>query len=819
MRFHRAFSLAAILSLLVSYADLFGDEVSANSATTPEITATRIISEAPHIDGDLDEPFWKNHKFDCARDFRQMEPDEGDAATESTVVAVAYDDEALYVAFWCYDSEPDKIVQQLVRRDRWTDSDLVTVRIDPYFDHQTGYRFDINSAGVLVDFRLFNDTNSDRSWDGVWNAAAKIQPWGWSAEYKIPFSCIRFSKGDDQTWGLNVTRYIPRKQESSWWAFSPSTEGGVVSMFGRMHGLTGIKPTRHFEILPYAVSSLNTEPKHLGNSDGKDFFENTGVDLKYGISSDLVLDATINPDFGQVELDEPVLNLSSFETFYEEKRPFFLEGADLFKTSFRLFYSRRIGRSPRFRPNDYDYFTDSPNATTILGAGKLTGKLNEKTTLAVLSAFTQKETAKYIDVDGQPRNAVVEPMASYSVFRIQRNILRSSNIGIIGTLAGQNKRHPEITGGVDWRLYTGNGVWGTSGQVVASKVDPEKTGFGLDVALMKTAGKHIRGSCGINIKDPYLDLNGIGFLRRNSEREMWIWTQYRTQEDFFIIRNTWTNFNSWSSWNYEGDRTGLGWNINTNFQFLNGWSLAGGYNQNKPSWDDYETRGNGSWRKPSGWSWWSSFNTDSRRPVWLNINPGNGDNRYGSWWANYIGIGIRPQPNIELNIGANYMRGSGQTIWIANMTDTISGDVVPIFADLDQNEITPRITANINLTRDLSFQLSGQMLITALDYKNHRGYEGNEDYFTLRDDHFARDLSDEKRNKWGDGNYRAFNSTMVLRWEYRPGSTLYIVWTQARSAFAAPNNLEFGRDLRGVFSRETPADNVFLIKASYWLNI
>ncbi len=836
MKLRRTVYLTAILTLLASGVSLLGEEIPGESEDRPEITATRINPHVPIIDGDLSDLVWKDHEFDYARSFRQIEPDEGEAATESTLVAIAYDDEALYVAFWCYDSEPDKIVQQLVRRDRGTNSDLVTVRIDPYHDHQTGYRFDVNSAGVLVDDRLYNDTDLDCSWDGVWDAAAKLQPWGWSAEYKIPFSCIRFSEKDDQTWGLNVTRYIARKQESAWWAFSPSTEGGVVSTFGHLRGLKGIKPTRHFEILPYAVSSLNTEPKHAGNTDGKDFLGNLGIDAKYGISSDLVLDATINPDFGQVELDRPVLNLSSFETFYEEKRPFFLEGANLFSTPFELFYSRRIGHPPRGDPDeDLLYCTDRPKSTTILGAGKITGKLDNKTSLAILTAFTQEECADYsieklrfierdnnsIDTltDTLSRETVVEPFANYTVFRVQREILKSSSVGFMGTLAAQNEYHPATAGGLDWRLYTNDGVWGMCGQIVTSKINDEKAGFGFDGMFEKVAGKHVRGTLGIEIYDPHLDLNKLGFLRRNNWREGWLWVQYRTQEDWFVIRNTWNNFNISSGWNYNGDNLNLGWNFNTQIEFLNGWSLGGGFNQNMEVWDDHETRDNGLWNKPSAWSWWSSFNTDSRKPVWFNINPGSGENRYGSWWANYIGVGVRPRSNIELDIGVNYMRGFGQTIWIDNLTDTITGEPVSVFADLDQDEITPRITANINLTRDLSFQFSGQMLISALDYRNHKGYAGNETYFRLRDNHFEKDLSDDERDDWGDGNYRAFNSTMVMRWEYRPGSTLYIVWTQAREDFAAPNNIEFDRDFRGIFSSETPADNVFLIKASYWLNI
>jgi hypothetical protein len=360
------------------------DENLITERIIPELRATRINPTAPALDGNLDDPCWHGSDLQLARDFIQREPDEGKAATESTVVAVVYDDHAVYFAFWCYDDEPDKIDRQLVRRDRWGESDVVTVRLDPYHDHQTGYRFDISAAGVMRDCRLYNDINSDYSWDGVWDSAVKMQPWGWSAEIKIPFHSLRFADKPDQTWGMNVTRYISRRNESPWWAFSPSEDGGFVSKFGHLSGLTGIKPSRHLEILPYAMGSIETEPKDESNPDGRGYMKNTGFDLKYGIASNLILDVAVNPDFGQVELDEPVLNLSAYETYYEEKRPFFIEGANLFDTRFGIFYSRRIGRPPngdiededdRYYDPNFDYYTNYPNAVTILNAAKLTGKL------------------------------------------------------------------------------------------------------------------------------------------------------------------------------------------------------------------------------------------------------------------------------------------------------------------------------------------------------------------------------------------------------------------------------------------------------------
>jgi hypothetical protein len=801
--------LTIVFTLFLAIGLAWADDTLSIPRVVPELRATRVNPSPPVIDGNLDDEVWHNNQLEFARDFIQREPDEGKPATESTLVAVVYDDDALYFAFWCFDDEPDKIDRQLVRRDRWGESDVVTVRLDPYHDHQTGYRFDVSAAGVMRDCRLYNDTNDDYSWDGVWESGVKAQPWGWSAEIKIPFHCLRFADKPDQTWGMNVTRYISRRNESPWWAFSPSKDGGFVSKFGHLTGLTGIKPSRHLEILPYAVSGLETEPKDpVSNPDGRDYLKNTGFDLKYGLASNLILDATINPDFGQVELDQPVLNLSAYETYYEEKRPFFVEGANLFDTDYSLFYSRRIGRSPRGDIEDEDYFgydpefeeyTHYPKSTTILGAAKLTGKLGGGTSIAFLNAVTQKEIAKYITTSGANREAVVEPMANYSVLRLQQDVLSNSNVGGIFTLAAQDRYNPISTGGVDWRLLTPNGVWGFSGQTIYSRVDNENTGYGLEGEFEKVAGKHVCGSIGINIKSPQLDLNRIGYLSRNNSRSSWIWLQYRTNEDWWVFRNTYHNLNGYAGWNYDNYNIDKGWNYNTYIDFVNNWSFGGGFDMQFAEYFDLETRGNGPWKRPSSWGWWANLSTDPRKKISITLNPGGGDARYGHWWAHYTGVTFRPAGNLEFSGGVNYIRSFHQIIWVENEGDS------SIFADMNQDELVLSLTAGITLTRDLSVQLSGQGYISGIDYEKYRRYVGGENY-----EPYSLD------NK--DFNYTALNSTFILRWEYRPGSTLYVVWTRAMSETNdAINNLEFSRDVKNLFSQN--AENVFLIKISYWWSL
>ncbi|MBD3219383.1 MAG: hypothetical protein GF310_14010 [candidate division Zixibacteria bacterium] len=796
----------------------------------PEIEAFRINPHPPVIDGNLDDPVWQHDELMLVSKFIQREPDEGKEATESTLVAVAYDDDAVYVAFWCYDSEPDKMIRQLVRRDRWSESDRVTVRIDPFHDHQNGHAFEVSSAGVLRDARYFDDVGADMSWDAVWDAKVKKHSWGWGAEFKIPYHCLRFTEKEEHTWGIDFQRYISHNGETDIWAYTPPSKGGFVSNFGHVRGLRGIHSSGRIELMPYAVSSTETEPKSAGNPDGRDFMGDMGFDVKYALSSNLILDATINPDFGQVELDQPVLNLSAYETYFPERRPFFLEGSDLFNTDFDLFYSRRIGRPPRQNVDDDElgFYKDYPNETTILGAAKLTGKLSSGTSIAFLNAVTAEEEAEYAAlsnyrddttwVDGEPvvesvpqdttyRKGVVEKSANYSVLRIKQDIFGSSHVGGMLTMASQESLHPAVTGGIDWRLASGNSMWVLSGQTVFSRVDSRETGFGFEAQLDKAAGDHFRGAVGVEIKDPNLNLNRLGFIYRNSNREVWSWFQYRTRDDWWIVRNSWNNLNFHSSWNYDGINNSLGGNFNTNIEFTNYWSMSWSFSVQAEKYSDLETRGNGLWEWPvyPTAATWLNISTDQRKNVSFHAGIGGGDDRGGNHRSIHFDVNTRPRSNIEFTTGIALQRYNNAKRWVTNAYDE-NDKLQSVFGDLDQDVINLYMSGNWLLSRDLSLQFSAVGLLSGLDYQNYRNYLGGNEY---------SDPLDEFDN---DYSYSAINSTLLLRWEYIPGSTLYMVWTRARPEVDGnTNSLVLDRDLDRFFS--AGSTNVFLIKVSYWLNI
>jgi len=827
----RLTGLLFVALLLVAVSNSIAqDNTEESERIVPEVKAYRINPHPPSIDGNLDDDIWNSDGIEYIRDFTQRDPDEGKAATESTVVAVVYDDEAIYFAFWCYDSEPEKVTKRLARRDRWVEADRAIVRIDPYHDHLTGYQFDINASGVMRDLRLYNDDHMDGSWNAVWEAESQVQPWGWSAEFKIPYHCMRFNKKDSHIWGLDVVRYISRKEEAVRWAYTPREDGGFVRNFGHLTNLNAIEPARHLEILPYTVGQIESEVGHAGNPDGRDYFGNMGVDLKYGLSSDLTLDLTVNPDFGQVELDRPVLNLSTYETYFPERRPFFLEGNNLFRSEFNTFYSRRIGRQPQWYVDDDDYLYSirRPKATTILGAGKITGKLAGGTSFAFITAFTDQEEEKYARgtnkftdstlVDGEweyedfyadtvEAKQVVEPRANYSVLRVKQDILGNSTVGGILTVASQKSYHPSVVGGIDWRLNSANGVWLFKGQALMNNNEEGDPGYGIDFSFHKESGKHIRAGAGLLFRSPELSLNRLGFNSRPNTKHPWFWMQYRTNDDWWIFRNTYNNINWYAAWNYDDVMYMNGANYNCYWEFINYWSMGWGVEVQMEKYSDRETRGNGIWEWPNNptVSWWMSLNTDQRKPISFNWNPGSGTDRGGTWWANYMGVEIRPTTNVEIDLGTNFVWNGGQRRWVTN-EEHDSGDT-SVFADMSRRQVTFHVSTAWLVNRDLSFQLSAEGLISGIDYGHYRRYQGGNSYGpTLAgfDDY--------------DYNYSALNSTMLIRWEYLPGSTMYLVWTRARSQFDDQvNNLDFNRDFDRFFSKG--AENLFLIKASYWLNM
>ena len=801
------FFLIFFFFLLLSHSDLFGQETDED--TVKSITAIR-INGGSKIDGLLDEEFWK--KAPRSGDFIQFQPDEGDPATESTFVRVAYDDEALYVGMEMYDSEADKIISRLTRRDRWVEADLVNLIIDSHHDHQTAYAFTVYASGTQKDEYYYNDNWSDYNWDAVWESATKITDYGWTAELKIPFHCLRFACEENPVWGIYFSRRISRKNELDRWIYIPESASGFVSHFGHLKGLKNLTPPKRLEILPYVVSYEETEAKSPGNPDGRDFFGNLGFDLKYGITSNITLDATVNPDFGQVEQDETILNLSTFETWYPEKRPFFLEGFKIFETPFDLFYSRRIGKSPSLWPEDVDYYIDRPKSTTILAAGKISGKTRGGTSIGILEAVTQREKAEFMHEDGYRKKEIIEPEAYYFIARVMQDVLNNSTVGIMATAVNQKDFHPAYTGDVDWTLRFHNGDYLCKGQLMGSKTGPDEDGWGGFLRFEKEGGEHIRGSIGVEYLDRGLDLNHLGFLRRADYKEIWGWVQYRTTKNWWIIRKTWNNLNIGLADNLSGVKLTRGGNFNNSIELVNFWNLGGGFWMDFDNiYSDLETRGGPLAPIPIGQNWWVWLNTDSRK--WWQINPyfEMGDTWDGHFKTYSLWLNLQPRSNIEISGGPGYYRSEGVSRWLTYLEDENEDRTDDIFGEQHVRRFDMTIRGTFTFSKNLTLQIYAQPFMAAVDYKNFKKLIPP-DRFEYVDTTVYNEKEEEP-----DYNWKSFNSNVILRWEYRPGSTLFLVWTQSREVDDNLGDFKFRRDWDNLF--DTVPNNTFLIKINYWWNI
>ena len=567
-------------------------------------------TEAPKIDGIIDDAAWD--VVEWTTDYVQNEPDNGAAPTEQTKMKITYDAKNLYVAFKCYDKDPDGIVQRLSRRDGF-EGDWVELNIDSYNDDRTGFSFTITAAGVKGDEFISNNGNFDGSWNPIWYTKTQIDSDGWSAEMRIPLSQLRFGNDDEQVWGLQSTRRYFRNEERSLWQPIPPNPPGWVSEFGELRGIKGIKPQKQIEIQPYLLGQLDTYPEEVGNpfEDGSDLTGTGGVDAKIGITNDLTLDLTINPDFGQVDADPGAISLDGFEIFFQERRPFFVENKNIFDYRFaggrdNLFFSRRIGRSPQgLTTSDPDKgeFEDIPTNTTILGAAKFSGKTKNGWSLGLLESVTAKEFAK-IELDeredvlsalperGEGRKELVEPLTNYLVGRVQKDFNdRNSFIGGIFTATNRKLEdnlsflhESAYSGGIDFMHNWKDRTYYFEGDMVISSVNGSTeaitetqqslthlfqrvdaghvsvdttrtslTGTGGKSEIGKGGGGDWRYNIGGNWRSPELELNDLGFLRQADDIR-----QYANLRRFFNKPTSWyrrgnIGLNQFSSYDFEGN--------------------------------------------------------------------------------------------------------------------------------------------------------------------------------------------------------------------------------------------------------------------------
>ncbi len=818
--------LLVALFLTASPCAVAGQDVPAPGASQSEpaadakagkvLRAFRVGATPPRIDGQLDDEAWRH--AESAEGFVQWEPENMASLSERTAMQVAYDDRFVYVAVRCYDREPDAVQGPLSRRDesRGTPTDLIGIGFDPRHDHQTGYVFMTNPAGVQNDFFFFNDENTDRDYDAVWEVRASRNREGWVAEFRIPFSQMRFDRpaGGETVWGFGVRREIYRKSEHGEWTARPRGERGEVSRWGHLVFADALAPPRRVEILPYALA------RHEGRvADAAGAVAGAGVDLRIGLGTASTLSATINPDFGQVELDPAVLNLSVFETFFPEKRPFFLEDSRTFVPPvglFQLFHSRRIGRQPnRFASAIDGEIVERPEQTSVVGAAKLTGKASGWT-YGALSALTAREYAQ-VETEGPVPNAVsvreevIEPLTSYNVVRVQRDLFKgSSNIGAMATAVVRERDADAYTGGVDYTVRWNrnrddwNGHWAWTR---APASDGTRTGFG-GVMNFNLSRKHWGLFTHFDHFGRDFRVTDLGFHRGRVNSNQWFGGMSLEQPDpGKVFRRIALFGNVGQSWN--GDRLVFGrfagGGMST--QFLNFWSVDAFVGRGFRVLDDLDTRGGPPIVRPADVGFDIFVNSDSRKTWRLSFGGGGHQDEEGGWNARF-GPSLRLQPSTRLqtSIGANYSTATDIAQWIDNLDTDTDGAEDHIYGTLRRDVIDVTLRATYALHRDLALQLYLQPFVAVGDYTNIRRLARPRSF------DFTPVTLDSDR----DFNNKSLRGNLVLRWEYLRGSTLYVVWNMSSSDDARPGRFSPLRDLADSFGAD--GSHIFMVKVNYWLS-
>jgi hypothetical protein len=871
--------------------------MQADRAAPKRLRAAKVSAGAIRVDGRLTDPQWRSAQ--PASGFVQREPVEGAAATERTEVRVLYDDEALYVGARMHSRDPGAVRALVTRRDREGSSEQLIVSLDTYRDRRTAYTFAVTPAGVRIDYYHsadFEDTR-DYSFDPVWEAATTIDSLGWVAELRIPFSQLRFNAGGEQVWGINLARTIPAANEVAYWILVPRNETGWASRFGELIGIGGIRPSRRLEAVPYLASDATLKPIDDPRdplADNRTAGVRAGGDMKMGLGPGLTLDATINPDFGQVEADPAEVNLSAFETFFDERRPFFVEGAQLFQPSGPgWFYSRRIG-APAHTSPDADY-ADETSTTTILGAAKVTGRLRSGLSVAALAALTDREYVRFIDTahvvtlpDGGVTNVptksgrvVVAPRTGYGVARLQQEFgANASTAGLIltgvrrhltaGDFAASVLTRDAYSGGVDWRLRWKRGEYDWSGYAGFSHVagdtaalsaiqqssrhyfqrpdaghvefDPLRTrlsGFTLGTGVSKLGGNW-RWDIDLGTESPGFELNDLGRLSTADDIDLFAGLRYLHTRPGRRLHKWTLGVEGGQSWNYDGLRTGTFVELGADATLKNFWELDAEAWLVPRTLDDLLTRGGPVMETGRRWGSCLSLESSSGdKTQWEIGGCSEGDELKGSTSSIEASLSFRPGTQWEVSIEPAYLASVNPRQYVTTLARSPGSDVTYgnryVFAFVDRSQLVMRVRLNYAVTPDLTVESYAEPFVASGRYHDFgelaaprarqlRAY-GTDGTTITRNTDGSYTVSEARPSgaadvftlENSDFDVLSFRSNVVLRWEWRAGSALYLVWQQDRHADGGvarpvhPQRLWRAMQTRGA--------NLFAVKLTYWLPV
>ncbi|HUQ19198.1 MAG TPA: DUF5916 domain-containing protein [Gemmatimonadaceae bacterium] len=848
--------------------------VTDHNSTAPRATATRITGSTINIDGNLSEPAWRNAQ--PISGLTQLDPQEGKSASEKSDIRFMYDDDALYVGAMLYDR--NAVRGRLGRRDMdMTASDWLTVILDTNHDHLTAVGFEVNPLGVRRD-QTRSPSNEDDGWEPVWEVATSVTDSGWIAEMRIPFSQLRFSGRSNLMWGLQVERQIARNQEFSNWAFTPREQAGGIPRFGHLVGIDNIATGKKLEVMPYAVArSENIDRSGNPFRDNHEMHGDVGLDLKYRVTSNMTLDGTINPDFGQVEVDPAVINLTAFETFFPEKRPFFVEGSELFNFGTdgtnSVFYSRRIGKAPSLAP-PYDS-VDVPDVTRILGAAKLTGRTSGGWAAGVLDAVTERTTARFRTPTGEDGTSVAEPLTNYFAGRLRREMRGGlSNIGwflgavnrtdLEGVLADVLRRSA-YTGGVDFLHQWAQRNWTFQGFVASSHVIGDRavitatqrlpyhyfqrpdadhleldttltslTGFAGSAILSHRIGRHWGMSSSFNTISPDYEISDLGFQRRADRLDLQENVNYTERRPGKLLRRYQASSTLLVEHNYSWEAISNRIFLNTYAQLLNYYAGSLNLTVSLPNTvDDRLTRGGPRANRPGFLSLNPAINSDPRKPVVFFVGSfqqwGPGSGRNNQWFAD---VQWKPRANLELGLGPSLNLDKSEAQFLGRVNDpaaTRTFGTRYLFASVDQTTISLDTRVNYTFSPTLSLQVFAQPFLASGRYGATKEFAepGKFEFLTYGTD--VGEISNGRIYPNGtsnpsvsfavphpDFNVGSLRGNAVMKWDWRPGSTMYVAWQQTRNSFQPIGEFAFGHDLDKLFG--SVPDNIFLIKVSYWLN-
>jgi hypothetical protein len=914
MRRHLRVAPPALAALIVALAPARAQqpvqETSSVHPTAPVVANSARRQGQITLDGRVNEAAWAQAA--PITTFRQYQPTEGAAASLATEVRILYDDQALYVGARMRDpAGPGGVRAPLARRDQLLaasgdngsfnslTTDKLAVVLDPYHNHLDEAWFEVNPAGVRGD-----QFNGDGSWDPVWEAAAHVDSAGWTAEMRIPYSQLRFSRDRSQTWGLQLWRYVDRLNEQDMWSWRRRNASGGAAFYGHLAGIEIAERPRQLELLPYAVSrgqfkyAAPGDPYH-GKSDAR---MSVGGDLKYLLTSNLTLDATVNPDFGQVEVDPATVNLSAFETYYDEKRPFFVAGSSAFSfggmscmfcsntSGLGVFYSRRVGRPPQLTGYvaDHARFADVPDNATIVAAAKVTGRTKGGYTVGLLDAVANRESARYLPAPGAPQlEQTVEPLSNYFVGRVKKEFNQgATTVGAIVTatarrlggdtvLAARLRGHAEAAG-VDWnhrwhqreyswrgsvvasdiagapgaialaqrssahyfqrpgRRVSGDGLFGARYDTLATAM----RGYGLYTRLAKDNGDWLWETAQ-NWRSPGFEVNDLAFLDRADYR----WMNANVGRQWTVptgwYRNIFTSVGGQQQFNFDGLRTDNQQQVYYGMEFLNYWNLRTFAIHHPTVDDDRLTRG-GPAVKRTGYDFGHvQLSTDARRRAVfdLSVERGRGIDSPTRAFIFSPGVALKPAASVFVQLSPTYAADEDAAQYVTAVADPTAaafGGSRYVFAYIETRTLSLDTRVNWTMTPNLTLQLFAQPFFASGDYSRFREFAApgavrkldyGRDFGTIARDPATGRYAVDPDGEAGaaapfsfddpDFAFRSLRGTAVVRWEYRPGSTMFFVWTQQRSGSEAVGDFDFHRDYAALLG-DRP-DNVFLVKVNWWL--